>query len=102
MPRFIVGLLIFTVLATNVAWALDDCSFPYSNTSPELTLPSDFSGDNQNNGVCDEPCIGWFHFVAIAPATKLNCFPLICHNVARMPASYYSFDQQPPIRPPQA
>jgi len=101
MHQFIVRLMIFTVLATNVAWALDDCSSQYSNETSGWAQAGDLFGDNQNNGVCEEPCIGWLQLVAITPATKLYYFPFRRQDVSRLTLSYHSLDQEPPYKPPQ-
>ena len=106
MHRFIAHLLIFSVLATNVAWAMDDCSSQYSNNEVSgLVLASglagDLSSDSQNDDVCDEPCVGWLHLVAITPGTKLDYFPFTRQEVVRTDISFHSLDKTPPIRPPQ-
>ena len=102
MHQFVVRLLILIVLATNVAWALDDCcSFPYSNEASGMAVLGDLSSDSQDSDVCDEPCIGWLHLAVIAPLTKLDYYPFIRQNVARFNILYHSLDQEPLYRPPQ-
>lgn len=101
MHQFIVRLLIFTVLATNVAWALDDCTPQYVNDSSGWVLSGELPDDNPSGGICDEPCIGWLQLVAITHATKLDQFPFIRQDVTRIKISYHSLDQEPPFRPPQ-
>lgn len=98
MHRFIAHLLIVSVLTINVVWAMDDCPLQYSNETPGLVL----SADNQNDGVYDAPCIGWFHLVAITPVAKsFNYFPFIRQKAERTGIFFHSFDQAPPTRPPQ-
>jgi len=99
MRRFIAHLLILSVLVTNVAWAMDDCSWQYSNDIPEFTQLDDVSSDRQNDN--DDSCFGWLHLVAITPATKLDYFSFAGQDVARTGISFHSLDQAPPIRPPQ-
>ncbi len=100
MHRFIAYLLIFSVIATNVAWAMDDCSSQYSNSEVSgLALSSGLSSDNQSNNVCDERCVGWLHLVAITPTTKLNYFPFTRQEVVRTDISFHSLDKMPPIDP---
>jgi len=101
MRQFIVRLLIFTVLATNVAWALDDCAPQYANEASGWVQSGDLPDDDPSGGVCDEPCIGWLQLVAITHATKLEHFPFVRQDVVRSTVSYHSLDQEPPFRPPQ-
>lgn len=101
MRRIISHLLIFTVLVTNVAWAVDDCFSPYGSDESVLVQSGDLSGDSLNDGVCDEFCAGWLHLVAIAHETKLDYFPFTRQDVVRTNLSYHSLDQTPPFRPPQ-
>ncbi len=102
MRRFIAHLLIFSVIATNVAWAMDDCFSQYSNNEVSgLALSGGLFSDNQSNDVCDERCVGWLHLVAITPTTKFDYFPFIREEVVRIDISFHSLDKTPPIRPPQ-
>jgi len=101
MCRFIVRLLIITVLATNVAWAMDECFSLYGSNEPALAQSGDLSGDSLNDGVCDEFCAGWLHLVAIASETKLDYSKFTRQDVVRTNISYHSLDQTPPFRPPQ-
>jgi len=101
MRRFIVRLLILTVLVTNVAWAMDECFSQHSNEVSGLTQLGDLSSDSQSDGVCDDPCVGWLHLVAITPGTKLDYFPFTRQDAVRTGIFFHSFDQAPPIRPPQ-
>ncbi len=104
MRRFIVSLLILAVLVTNVAWAVDDCFLPYSQTSNDvsgLILPGNLPDDRQNDGVCDDLCIGWLHLVAITSGSKLDYFPSTRQDVARTNLPFHSRRQAPPVRPPQ-
>jgi len=101
MRRIIAHLLIFTVLVTNVAWAVDDCFSPYGNDDSALFQSGDLSGDSLNNSVCDEFCAGWLHLVAIAQDTKFDYFPFTRQDVVRTNLSYHSLDQTSPFRPPQ-
>jgi len=101
MRRIIAHLLIFTVLVTNVAWAVDDCFSPYGSNEPALAQSGDLSGDSMNDGVCDEFCAGWLHLVALASDTKLDYPKLTRQDVVRTNLSYHSLDQTPPFRPPQ-
>jgi len=99
MHRFIAHLLIISVLAINVVWAMDDCPLQYSNEISGLVV---LSGDNQNDGVYDVPCIGWLHLVAITPVTKsFNYFPFTRQKVVQTDTSFHSLDQVPLTRPPQ-
>jgi len=99
--RFITHLLIISLLAINVAWAVDDCALQYSNEAPEVVLSSDLFTDGQNDDVCNDPCVGWLHLVAITPDTKFGDFPSTRQEVVRTDISFYSLNQAPPIRPPQ-
>jgi len=101
MRNFIVLLLIFAVLTTNVAWALDDCFPPYGSDETVLVQSDDLSTENLNDVVCDELCVGWLHLVAIAPETKLDYFPYLPQDMTRITLSYHSLYQEPPIKPPQ-
>jgi len=101
MRRIIAHLLIFSVLVTNVAWAVDDCFSPYGSDDSTLVQSGDLSDDNLNDGVCDEFCAGWLHLVAIAPETKFNYPTVARQDVVRTNLSYHSLDQTPPFRPPQ-
>jgi len=101
MRRFIAHLLILSVLVTNVAWAMDDCSSQYSNEVSALAQSSDLSNNSQSVGVCDDPCVGWLHLVGITPGTKLDYFPFTRQEVMRTGIFFNSLDQAPPIRPPQ-
>jgi len=101
MRQFIVRLLILTVLATNVAWAMDDCFSPYGSDEPTPVQLGDLPDDSLNDGTCDEFCAGWFHLVAITPGTKLDYYPLTRQGVVRVETSFHSLNQAPPIRPPQ-
>ncbi len=98
--RFIVRLLILSVLAINVAWAMDDCAAQYSHQSSESGLSTALPDDQDSSG-CDVPCLGWLHLVAIVPGTKFDDFSSAHHAVARIDLSFYSLDQTPPVRPPQ-
>jgi len=101
MRRFIAHLLILSVLATNVAWAMDECSLQYSNEDYGLAQLDGLSSDTVNDGVCDDPCVGWLHLVAITPGTKLDYFPFTRQVMVRTGLFFHSLDQAPPIRPPQ-
>jgi len=101
MRQFIAHLLIFSVLATNVAWAMDDCSSQYSNEGYGLAQFGGLSSDTMNDGVSDDPCVGCLHLAAIPLGTKLNYFPPTRQDVVRIDSSFHSLDQAPPIRPPQ-
>jgi len=101
MRQFIAYLLILSVLATNVAWAMDDCSSQYSNEVSALALSSDLSSNSQSDGVCDDACVGWLHLVGITPGTKLDCFSLTRQDEVQIKTPFHSLDQAPPIRPPQ-
>ncbi len=101
MCRFIAHLLILSVFATNVAWAMDDCSTQYSSEVSVLALSGNLSSDNLSDDVCDDPCVGWLHLVAITPGTKLDYSPFTCQEVVQTDISFYSLHQSPPIRPPQ-
>jgi len=101
MRYFIVLLLIFAVLTTSVAWALDDCFPPYGSDETVLVQSDNLSGEGLNDGACDELCVGWLHLVAIAPETKFDYFPFPRQDMMRITLSYHSLNQEPPIRPPQ-
>ncbi len=101
MRQFIAHFLILSVLATNVAWAMDDCSSQHLNEDYGLVQLDSLSSDTMNNGVCDDPCVGWLHLVAIPLGTKLDYFPFTRQDVVRIETSFHSLDQAPPIRPPQ-
>jgi len=101
MRQFIARLLILIVLVTNVAWAVDECFSPYGSDDFALVQSGDLSGDSLNDGVCDEFCAGWLHLVGIAPEAQLDYIPFARQDMARTDLSYYSLNQQPPIRPPQ-
>ncbi len=110
MRRFIAHLLIISLLAINVAWAADECALQYSNEASGVALPADLSADLSadsypdtagDDDVCDDPCVGWLHFVAIMPGAKFDYFPFTCQAVVRTGISFHSLDQTPPIRPPQ-
>lgn len=101
MCRFIVRLLIITVLVTNVAWAVDDCFSPFGSDDSALVQSGDLSGDSLNDGVCDEFCAGWLHLVALASETKLDYPKFTRQDMARVDILYHSLDQTPPFRPPQ-
>jgi len=97
MRRFIAHLLIFSVLVTNVAWAMDDCFSQNLNEASGLVQPADI----QNDEVCDDLCVGWLHLVAINPDTKLGYFPFSRQEAVRTGIFFHSLDQAPPLRPPQ-
>jgi len=101
MNRFIVRLLIVTVLANNMAWAMDECFSLYGSNEPALTQSGDLYGDSLSEGVCDEFCAGWLHLVGITPGTKLDCPLFTREDVVWTNISYHSLDQTPPFRPPQ-
>ena len=110
MRRFIAHLLIISLLAINVAWAVDECALQYSNEASGVALSTDLSADLSadsypdtagDDDICDVPCIGWLHLVAVTSGTKLGDFPFIHQAVARTGLSFHSLDQTPPIRPPQ-
>lgn len=97
MYRFITHLLIIAVLATNVAWAGDNCSAStVSDTSILVQVDN-----SQSNGVCDDFCVGWLHLVSITPEIRIDDFASTHQTVMRAGISYYSRDQEPPLRPPQ-
>lgn len=99
--RFIAHLLILSVLAVNVAWAMDDCAAQYSNGAPGTMLSGDLLGEEQDGSGCDVPCVGWLHLVAILPGTKFDDLPVTQQEVARINLLFHSLDPTPPIRPPQ-
>jgi len=101
MRQFIAHLLILFVFATNVAWAMEDCSSQYSNEDYELMQFSGLPSDAMNGGVSDDPCVGCLHLVSIPLGTKFDYFPLTRQDVMRIESSFHSLDQAPPIRPPQ-
>jgi len=99
--RFIAHLLILSVLAVNVAWAMDDCALQYSSDAPGLTLSSDLPDGEQGDGGCDVPCVGWLHLVAIIPGAKFDEPFSRQQGTMGSNASFHSLDQTPPVRPPQ-
>jgi len=105
MRRFLAHLLILSILVTNVAWAMDECASQYINEvsglTLELGLAGDLSSDSQSDDVCDDPCVGWLHLVAITPGAKLDYFPFTRQEAVRTDISFHSLDKTPPIRPPQ-
>jgi len=106
MRRFIAHLLIISLLAINVAWAVDECALQYSNEASAVALSGDLSADSYpdttgDDDVCDDPCVGWLHLVAITPGAKFDYFPFTRQAVVRTGISFHSLDQTPPIRPPQ-
>ncbi len=101
MRRFVTHLLIFTVLASNVVWAVDDCFSAYASEASVLAQPGDLSGDSQSDNICEEFCLGWLHLVTITFNAKFDYPPFVRQYVAWRDLSYHSPDQKPPIRPPQ-
>jgi len=101
MRKFIVYLLILTAFASNVAWAMDECFSQFVNEASVLTHAGDLSDDTQDIGACDEFCAGWLHLIGITPEIKSSYPMLTRQDVARKNLPYHSFNQQPPIRPPQ-
>lgn len=101
MRRFIIHLLIFVTLATNVAWAMDECFLPFCSDNSALIQPGDLSGNSPEDGVCDTFCAGWFHLVGITPGTQFDYPVLARQGVAHIDLPYHSPDQHPPIRPPK-
>ena len=106
MRRFIAHLLIISLLAINVAQAVDECALQYSNEASGVALSGDLSADSYpdtagDDDVCDDPCVGWLHLIAITSGTKLDYFPFIRQDAVRTGISFHSLDKAPPIRPPQ-
>ena len=104
--RLITHLVILSLLAINVAWAVDDCAAQDLHEAADVTLSADFPDHSQpdtagDDDICDVPCIGWLHLVAITSGTKLDDFPFTHPEVARTGLSFHSLAQAPPIRPPQ-
>lgn len=106
MHRFIAHLLIVSLLAINMAWAVDDCSSQYPNEGSGVVLSNELSVDSHpdtsgDNNVCDAPCVGSLHLVAITPGDKFDYYPFTQHTVVRTGISFHSLDQTPLIQPPQ-
>jgi hypothetical protein len=97
MYRFITHLLIIAVLATNIAWAEDNCA-ESSVGDASILVQVD---NSQSDGVCDDFCVGWLHLVSITPEARLGDFAPVRQTVMWTGISYYSRDQEPPLRPPQ-
>ena len=106
MRRFIARLLIISLLAINLVWAVDECALQYSNEASGVALSGDLSADSypdtvRDDDVCDDPCVGWLHLVAITPGAKFDDFPFTRQAVVQTGSFFHSLAQTPPIRPPQ-
>jgi len=97
MRRIIAQLLIVAVLATNVAWAADNC-FSFSAGSAPVLEQLD---SGQDSGGCDDFCVGWLHLHSIAADAGHADFVPTRQTVALTDVFFDSHDQSPPLRPPQ-
>ncbi len=103
MRRIMIQLLTLTILFSNMAWAMDECTWftdiSGKNISQVTTLPSD---DGSVNSSCDTYCIGWAQLLYINYQTFST--NTITHHFDGVPHSsfYHSLQRKPPTEPPQA
>ncbi len=101
MRRIVIQLVIISLLSINAAWAMDDCVWQFSNASPVLENPDSGADNQQDQSICDLPCVGWLHLVAIMPDSKFDYYLPSHQGGVRNDYSFHSLDQAPPVRPPQ-
>ncbi len=80
---------------------MDDCAWQFSNENPALENSDNGVENQQDQSICDLPCVGWLHLVAIIPGSKFDYFLPSHQRVVRNGYSFHSLDQAPLVRPPQ-
>ena len=99
----ITQLLTLSILFSNIAWAMDECSWFTNVSGQEMSQTATPPSDNGSvTGSCNSYCIGWIHLLYINyQASSINT---ITHHFDGMPkfSFYHSLQRKPLTEPPQA
>jgi len=106
ITRLFALLLVFDILFSNTAWALDDCRLTDDISSQmliQLDLEPDnivYSDDEDTTNSCDTYCYGWSHLNYIASPTVTINISKSHTDVIPRPFIYHFSLNKPPIEPP--
>jgi hypothetical protein len=103
MLRFIVQLLVVSLLTLNIAWAFDDCVLTDPvQVSEVLPQAGNQSPDNSPSIVpdCDDWCPAWFSPVALPGINILDSYTPATIYDGFYILSYSSLPIPPPFHPP--
>lgn len=105
MIRFIVSLLVVSLLTLNFAWAFDKCAFTDPGEPGGLTYQVDDQGpvDPANAGPdCDDWCHAWVNHIALPGSIVPDRHPPATIQGGFYTPSYSSLALPPPFHPPIA
>ena len=109
--QLVIQLLVLNILFSNFAWAVDECTYLIEGPETFLKHSIDESKDllfndssdisNQTSNSCNFHC-----FAHIQSAVNINSLSDISYYppstlIVSFQTSYFSFQKQPPIRPPR-
>lgn len=102
MNRFIVQLLIVSLLTLNIAWAFDECAFtdPGQGDGAFVQI-DDQSPDFPNTGFdCDDWCHAWVSHIALTRNSLPETYISTVITSSAYLFSYSSLSIPPPFHPP--
>ena len=103
MVRFIVQLLIVSLLTLNIAWAVDECAFTDPGQTNSVFQIDDSSPDTPNGGLgCDDWCHAWVNPIGLTGSSILDVYILATFSGGACILSYSSLSISPPFHPPIA
>lgn len=103
MRRIMIQLLTLSILFSNIAWAMDECTWFTDVSGQDISQATTPPSDNGSvKSFCDSYCIGWVHLLYINYQTfSINTishhFDGVLHS-----SFYHSLQRKPPTEPPQA
>jgi hypothetical protein len=103
MVRFIVQLLVVSLLTLNIAWAFDDCALtdPVQVSGVMLQAGDQFPDDSPGAALdCDDWCSAWFSPVALPGKIILHDFTPVTIIDSFYTLSFSSLPIPPPFHPP--
>jgi len=100
--HIMIQLLSLSILFSNVAWAMDDCTWFMDVSGQDISQTSTPLSDNDSaTNTCDNYCIAWVHLLYINYQTS-SINTITHHFYGILPSSFYhSLQRKPPTEPPQ-
>ena len=103
MIRFIISLLIVSILTLNVAWAVDTCAFTGSDDAGGSLIQADSQplDDSETVGLdCDDWCLGCSTPIVPPGSSVLTGYKPATSHGGFYASSYTSLPIPPPFHPP--
>ena len=103
MIRFIISLLIVSLLTLNVAWAVDACVFTGPGDIGGSSIQADGQPpvDSANAGLdCDNWCLAWINLVALPGSIVPDGYTPATIQGGFYALSYLALPIPPPFHPP--